>query len=771
MRRSSLILVPGLLLLLAGCKSISIDSPADRGLYGAGPEFRVSFSGGAPSALKLELNGKDVTGLFTVDSSGASAPAAALADRLLEGDNKFSAKDGMSGRTVTFILDTQGPSVRISSVKPGNPLEIQGRLEDRAGVQSLSINGKSVPLSADRFTAQVAETTFVEFTAADKMGHVSKTVYARPGTALASTAVARLNKSGLAFLIQELNAYLATLNYTELVKALNPLFDEGGWAASARVDATKVTLNPPKLTLVVSPTVARSFDVRVEIVSFVVDVKASGTILGIPWSTTGKVWASSAVFNGRATVHAADPKLDVTIGNLSAVLNGFGFDIAGFPDVLEGLFFDMVKGLLQDMIREQMAARIPAYIEEFLADVPSDFQFTFNGASFELAALPASIKTFLDGLTVHLGGWLKALTKADVPPALGSVYVHAAAPDLDVKTPGGVAYDAGAAMSVNMMNQGLLAAYQAGLLHLLLDDESNRLISPAGLADLSLEMSDAALTDSLRFRIIPAGPPFVGVQGRPTALVSLGLNEFEFRLEMLRQSDNTWRLVFGAILDMEVPFDIGVTDDNTIQVSFEEVPKVRVHSVDDGGIIAIDPGFVQKTLDRLLPLALPYLAGIIEEIPVPSYAGYGIRIKGLWAAGAEKAYVGLAGDLVKASVTDAAPAPETFLAIDGDAVSSGGFYLELYAEQRIVGEELTVLLAGREPAGRELEYSYRLDGGPWSVWKPRSEIRLGSLLSGLHELHVRSRTALLKVDPTPAKLVFATGVAAPPQGRVSIPAN
>jgi hypothetical protein len=762
-----LLLLP---LIAAGCKSITIDSPQDKAVYETVPDFKVTFQGGAPTDLTLTLNGNDVKALFTVTASGATAPAAALAHLFNEGDNSFAAKDGTSGREITFVVDTQGPAVHITSVGTGNPFQVQGRVVDPSGVQSLAINGQAVPLQNNLFTATVTDAPFVSFQATDGLNHTSATKFARPGTVLASTTAARLNKSGIGFLVQELNAYIATLDYNAIIKALNPLFDEGSWAASARVDATSVTLDQPSLSLVVSPNAERSFDVGVQIGHFTVNVHASGTVLGIPWSADGQVWATLAVFGGRATVSINDTKLAVGLSNISSVLNGFGFHINGFPSALEQLFYDVVKPLIEDAISSAMATRIPPYIEQFLKDIPSQFTFSLMGASFEFAALPASLKTFLEGLTVQLGGWLQTLSPApQVPLALGSRFVDATPPDLDVQTPGGTPYDAGAAMSLNLVNQGLLSAYQAGLLNLVLDGNSSG-VSAAGLADVSAELEAEAGTNPMRFQVVPSSPPWAVIRGTSTALASLGMDEFDFRLEML--INNEWKLVFGAHLDMTVPFDVGVTQDNKLKISFEQVPTVKVWSVDDGGIIQIDPAFVQTTLDRLLPRALPYLANIIEEIPIPSYAGYGIHVKELWPADVAKAYLGIAGDLIKTSLTAAAAAPETSLALDTDNVHSDGYYLELYPKQTLQGKDIVVPLSGRDPLGAGLEYSFQLDGGPWTVWKAREEIRLSTraLLSGQHTLEVRARTLLLKEDPTPAKLVFATGLGVPVQGLTSKPA-
>ncbi|MBI2571355.1 MAG: hypothetical protein HYV63_30480 [Candidatus Schekmanbacteria bacterium] len=743
-------------LIAAGCTNVKIDSPKNGGLYPDAPDFKVSYNS-EPSGLTLKLNGTDVTSFFAVGSAAATASGDALAAYVLPGDNQFEVTRPSFVSPVQFHFDVVGPTVKVTSVDEASPLVVHGRVEDPAGVARLSCNGAAVTVSGGSFTATVANAAFVGFEAEDGFGHVSTTTFARPGTALGSSMGARLNKSGIAFLVAEISNLLGKLDFGELIKELNPLFDKSIGVASARVDATDVEISAPKVSLAVSPSNDGTFDVGVDISDLVVYVHATGTVIGIPWETDGVVWADLVSFDGKAKVTVTNQKIGVALSNLSLVLNGFGFDISGFPDVLEGLFFDLVGDLLEGFIRDELATRIPPYIEEFLKNIPSDFQIDLDGHAFRIAALPQALTTKDEGMSVHLAASVSTLTPVDVPPALGSLYVAGATPDLGTKTPGGKAFDAGAVVSGNLINQALLEGYRAGLTHVGLDEQTNPRISPAGLRGIGMEIQGLFDGDDVRFNVLPSSPPYAGIRGTQTALAALAMDEFTFELELRKQGTDDWLLVFGAVLDMNVPFLIGVSDNNTVKVTFEEVPTVKIRDIDDRGVIDLDEKLVQAIIDWLLPLALPYLADIVEEIKIPSYEGYGVWLHDLFATGSSTDYIAFAGNLVKDSTRTRAARPETYVLVEDVAYTSRSFATEVAPDSALDGKLVTVYVAGDVPGASVLQYSYRLDSGEWSVWRERTEIHLRHLLAGDHVLEVRSRTPQLAVDPTPARVVFRTG--------------
>jgi len=602
------------------CSRATITSPAEGAVFDEVPEFRVAFRNKPPRNLVFAVNGEDLTDLFTVDASGAWAPGDSIRAFLREGDNRFRVESGVPGCSVGFVFDTLGPSVRVTSVGEGDPLQVAGRLEDRAGAVSLSINGQDVPLQGDRFEASVAETPFIRFEAADALGHLSDVRFARPGTVLEAVTLAGVHEGGIAVLGSEIESHLAAIDYGGRLLSLPRLFDEGDWFASARVDGTDMALLPPEVILWPSSGQVASLDIEVEFSGFQVFLEGEGTILGIPWWGVGQASAVRAVFEARALIGVEGESLTVDLDNASASLDGFEVQIDNFPYELEGLFFDVLKDLLENFVLEILVDELPSLVEDFLGDIPSESAFDLGNASFLFDALPGVLQTTADGLAVSLGGGMQTTTPADVAPAIGSLFVPNVPPQLP--TPGGTTHDVSVAVGVNLLDQALLAAYRAGLTHVVLDDVFPR----------------------MRCEVLPSSPPFI--RFADTGVATLGLDEFVFGLEFLPVGESEWRPVFAAVLDMEAPLAVGVNGDE-LEIEVAGVPTTRVYSVDDAGIIQLDPDFVQAVLDRVLPLAMPKLTALLGEIRIPGFGGHSIQVQDVSVGGEPTAYWVLAGDLVE----------------------------------------------------------------------------------------------------------------------------
>ncbi len=101
------------------------------------------------------------------------------------------------------------------------------------------------------------------------------------------------------------------------------------------------------------------------------------------------------------------------------------------------------------------------------------------------------------------------------------------------------------------------------------------------------------------------------------------------------------------------------------------------------------------------------------------------------------------------------PEGEAFRSIlyqpDGDAPET---HLEILHEPNTRDRGLSVVWSARdrwsETASRELRYSFRLDGGPWSEFIADQKHSFHQLDDGDHILEVRARDQSFNVDPTPA---------------------
>ena len=101
---------------LAACGEVRIDQPVNNSVSPNLPDtFQVTFvNGSAPAGLKIVLNTNDVTSLFTVAATGATATGTVLQQHIFSGRNQFSvAATGVAKKEITFYYDTEGPTVHI----------------------------------------------------------------------------------------------------------------------------------------------------------------------------------------------------------------------------------------------------------------------------------------------------------------------------------------------------------------------------------------------------------------------------------------------------------------------------------------------------------------------------------------------------------------------------------------------------------------------------------------------------------------------------------
>lgn len=734
-----------LIVFLSGCDRLTVNSPSADGVYPDPPAFSVSYTQSIAN-FAATLNGVDVSANFTVSGRNATAEGADLADLLQDGVNLFVVS-APAKKTVKFFYDLSGPVVHVTGMD-GNI--VSGYMEDPGGTVSLVVNSSSVTLGeGDTFSVDTGGGDFTEFVAEDSFGQVSTTVFARAGLELVPSISARVNRSGLDFVIDEIEQIVADIDFSSIITALNPLFDEDIFVASARVNATGMSIGQPDVQLAIDPSNNNQFDAHIEVPNLRVDVSANGTAVFIPWSASGNVTANNAVFDALVTVGVSGGNITVGISNVSTNLQGFDFNINNFPGALESLFNGLVEGIVEGLVNDQLEARVPELLAGFLDDLPiDDIQLPIADVIFRVNAIPDSLATYSDGITVGLGGSITAVTDGGVAPTLGSRYVGGAMPQLGTATPSGTAFDAGAVVQVGLINQALLAAYESGLTHFEIGPSSEPVVTPAAVAVIPSADDVVASAEELSFNIVPSSPAYVSLLDGSDSLASLHVDDFVLEFSLKQDGSSEFVAVFGATVNVDAVFDLGVTEENFLDVEIVGLPVIEVLSVTETGLINLSASYIEELINSFVPVALPEITQAIESVPIPSFEGYSIFLKDIWAADAELAYVALAGDLIKVATTEAAAAPSTYAAV---GVSSA-------AQAEVSdGRSVTIYLDGDNPTDQPLQYRYRLNGGQWSIWKARESIALQKLLGGDHQVDVCSRTHLLKQDPECTSVEFSVG--------------
>ena len=188
----------------------------------------------------------------------------------------------------------------------------------------------------------------------------------------------------------------------------------------------------------------------------------------------------------------------------------------------------------------------------------------------------------------------------------------------------------------------------------------------------------------------------------------------------------------------------------------------------DGGaygahdMLAEDPGVVRDLLGAAVKLAQPLLAGVLKPIALPSMLGLNLSVAGV--AGAvplqDLARQGYAHLAVWAKVDDCNGACEQVSVKAAARIANSSMPDDV--EEIRGGQYPTVEIvpsAAVAHAGATAEFSYRIDGSPWSPWLGTGGLVLRDplfLVQGHHLIEITAREAGddSTQDPAPAQLDF-----------------
>ena len=176
--------------LIQACSEFEIVEPVNNEVFldTLPNELAFTFSNEPPNSIML--NGVNVLNYFALSDGSGSADINQLEAFLKQGVNNFAVGPPITGARIEFTVDTLGPRVIIESVSGEEKLEIQGRVEDPSGVQSLSVNGLNANLRDQQFDIVVDAHSHYEFIAYDLDNRMSSTVYNARNTPNEEPAVA-----------------------------------------------------------------------------------------------------------------------------------------------------------------------------------------------------------------------------------------------------------------------------------------------------------------------------------------------------------------------------------------------------------------------------------------------------------------------------------------------------------------------------------------------------------------------------------------------------
>lgn len=417
---------------------------------------------------------------------------------------------------------------------------------------------------------------------------------------------------------------------------------------------------------------------------------------------------------------------------------------------------------------------------ELLADVSpglaAELDLFVAAGQWESAAVDPLVLG--DGLEARLIGGAGAERHSCVPqPDPAEVPSNAPPPRLpfsDVVPGTADGYMTGIGVSDAFLDWFMYKAFLSGLLCLTIDTATtDGMLSSGTLAALlgSLNRLTGGRNTPVRLQLVPGGVPQAEI-GAGTFTTDADGNRVmdepllhlllpRVGLDFYVLIDERWVRVVTLTQDIRLMLGLDFTPDNTVVPLFDE-DSIEIENVQATNyeLLAEDPAALEGLIPTLVGMALPMLTDSLAPIEIPPIEGFALEV------------TAVQGDL---------PRP-----------NSGFFeYMGIYANLRLAAAPLppprhtrAELLAVRTPvrslmslwapggaqypevearvataSGAPAEYSWSLDGGPWSVYQTGPQLIVHDprlALTGEHELAVRARTPgdYLTLDPDPARIRF-----------------
>lgn len=761
---------------LAACKQASIVAPTNNYVSTDIPSsFEISFSGGIPTDLEIQLNTADVTEYFTVTETGAIASGASLSDHIFSGRNIFRLKANSLVSQRAFFYDRQGPMVHILDVDR-QAMTVTGYVTDPGGISSLTLDGAAVPLSASNgFTVPFQDRDINTFVAVDNFQQQETIQFARNDNEFLGIS-ARLNQGGLDFLLTVLREELLKMDFESIISNMDS-FDIIGISPlgidlfTLKLTVREFSFDDIDINLDIQDD--EYIDTYLNIKNLVVSFGLNGKIGLLPWGTGLSMQLDDLNLDTDLLLDIIDADLDVALSgtNIDHTQPNLDFDLVpSFLDQITSSIVGVLVPLFENLFIQMLETVILPIVSDFIKDIPITLQLITldDGEELMIKALPSFLDTKENGISVDLGTRIWAPSPpANIPGALGSLYQEGDTPTMGPQTPSGDDFDFGASISSNVVNQALLAAHEAGVTTMEISPGFYTHATPAGIAVYSNPLyTQIGSSDQIGMRITPTAPPYVKfMPAREDGAAGMfGWYDVSFAFDLYKPEWGEYRTLFGATFNLEVPFEVNATEDGFLSIGIEKLPTIQVTATDSKGLILLPPSFINATLDYFMPAALPRLAQELKAVPLPRIYNHTLYMEEFWVAGSGQSSLSLAGSLIPISVTEAAARPSTSIenvntvntTVTQESVSPDGL---VFSEAvSVENAEVTIDIDGLNPNPDLglLEYRYRLDNGGWSVWKRRKSIHLERLLAGRHQVEICSRTVLLKREVSCPVVEFET---------------
>lgn len=351
-----------------------------------------------------------------------------------------------------------------------------------ANVESLTLNGNPTDCNEGAFVGRVTLERGINVIEAlgtapdgeyryERNGVISGS-FADPGHAVEDAADLRVNTSGLDKAMDWAAGMVDQPTIAAAATGMNPVYEDTygvwGWdAVTISADIDDITFSPVELKATPG---ANLLELEAVIPDLFVDLQAYGEVVYIDFDVDASVAADAAVVTGWLMVDVTDQgDLSVELVDASVELQNFSYDTSLLPgDVESYLFVDTIRGVLEDMLVDQIKALVPGLLESQLAGLDLSFDLELLGVPLAVSADFASASIDKDGI---------ALTT-----------------DITVDAPGNGAHTYTGYLSAP--STGATVSTKSDLSGSLHDDLLNRVLFEvwrAGIADMTLSTYDGSL--------------------------------------------------------------------------------------------------------------------------------------------------------------------------------------------------------------------------------------------------------------------------------------
>jgi hypothetical protein len=506
---------------------------------------------------------------------------------------------------------------------------VEGNISDASGLAYFLINGNPVTPDANGdFSEPVALTAglnVIELQAADPWANQTKTSLPvvtgqfLPETSVVQDAVAaRLNRPAFDAIEQIAAQQLGGTNLGNLIMSQNPLFQGGNSLADVEVNATNASFGTPSLDL--DPQVGGLF-VRAQVPNVDVTVRASGKVIGIPYSVTTQVTATNAIVEALAVVTVNAGQVTTQLQNVNVDLQGFNFDINNVPGFLEQLARNAVRGLLERQIVKQVEDTVADEVNKAIAGANGPITQTVLGRQVTVHLIPTAVAFDADGCSVLTDGDMVVAPPAGVtlPTSPGSFATPGAAPAH------GLTKALYLSANDDLLNRISHAAWRGGMMHLKVDQTTAAQLNLPSWLQLDAfllqiffpSLSGLNPNDPLEIEVSSATPAIFQTAPAPGVLQA-GIGDLTVAF-YVAPAGQPRQLVLEVGVQVQAEVGVTVTSSN-LNVDLIGRPQVT-SDVFNTPLAPLPEPAVENLIDFVVPPVVQLFARSWSGFPLPTTPG------------------------------------------------------------------------------------------------------------------------------------------------------